>query len=301
MNLIKPESLKIGDTIGILATSGSIEKDSKPILTAIDYFENLGYNVVLSENIYSEYRYMAGNDEKRAEELHKFFLNSKIKAIICLRGGFGAIRLINKIDYSIIKNNPKIFCGFSDVTALSLMIYKRTGLITYSGPMVMSDFGRSLKAPYAMTEFFKAVMKDTYNFKGTYAYKEGKAEGVLWGGNLSTVVSLCGQDFIPDEPFIFFAEDLNEPVYKIDKMFTQLINIEQFSQNIKGLAVGDFLGVDNKEWLNELFQEVSEKLNIPVVDGFRFSHLRRKCTIPIGASAELEGLNLHIKTKILKN
>ena len=141
MNLIKPATLKEGDTIGILATSGAIEKESKPILIAVDYFEKMGFNTVLSENIYSEDRYLAGKDEKRVEELHKFFLNKKIKAIICLRGGYGAIRIIDKIDYSIIRNNPKIFCGYSDVTALSLMMLKRAGLITYSGPMIISDFG----------------------------------------------------------------------------------------------------------------------------------------------------------------
>lgn len=295
MNIIKPDCLKMGDTIGILATSGSIEKDSKPIFLAIDYFNSLGYNTVLSENIYSEDRYLAGNDEKRIEELHKFFLNPKIKAIICLRGGYGAIRLINKIDYSIIRNNPKIFCGYSDITALSLMILKRAGLITYSGPMIMSDFGRTLKSPYTVTEFLNAVTKDKYDIKGTEIITPGNAEGILWGGNLSTTASLCGQDFIPDMPFLFLAEDLSEPVYKIDKMVTQLMNINEFSQNIKAFILGDFLDVDNRDWLYDFFIEASKELKIPAVRGFRLSHLRRKNTFPIGAKAELDGLNIIIK------
>lgn len=295
MNIIKPDCLKMGDTIGILATSGSIEKDSKPIFLAIDYFNSLGYNTVLSENIYSEDRYLAGNDEKRVEELHKFFLNPKIKAIICLRGGYGAIRLINKIDYSIIRNNPKIFCGYSDITALSLMMLKRAGLITYSGPMIMSDFGRTLKSPYTNTEFLNAVTKDKYDIKGTEIITPGNAEGILWGGNLSTVASLCGQDFIPNVPFLFLAEDLNEPAYKIDKMVTQLMNIKEFSQNIRAFLLGDFLDVDNRDWLYDLFIEVSKELKIPAVRGFRLTHLRRKNTFPIGAKAELDRLNIIIK------
>ena len=111
MNLIKPERLKVGDTIGVLATSGAYTGNKDSILQAVNYFEKRGYNIVLSENIFCKDRYLAGNDEKRVEELHKFFTNDHIKAIICLRGGYGAIRLINKIDYTIIRNNPKIFCG----------------------------------------------------------------------------------------------------------------------------------------------------------------------------------------------
>ncbi len=295
MNLIKPATLKEGDTIGILATSGSIEKESKPILIAVDYFEKMGFNTVLSENIYSEDRYLAGKDEKRVEELHKFFLNKKIKAIICLRGGYGAIRIIDKIDYSIIRNNPKIFCGYSDVTALSLMMLKRAGLITYSGPMIISDFGRSLRAQYTMAQFFNAVCKDEYSLKGKEILTPGEAEGILWGGNLSTVSSLCGEDFILDSPFLFMAEDLNEPAYKIDKMITQLLNIKEFSKNIKALILGDFLNVDNKNWLDDLFKEVSEELKIPAVKGFRLTHLRRKDTFPIGMCAKLKNLGIIIQ------
>lgn len=288
MNLIKPARLQKGNTIGILATSGSSEKDSKPILIAIDYFDKLGYKVVLSENIFLEDRYLAGCDEKRVEALHKFFLNPNINAIICLRGGFGAIRMINKIDYSTIRNNPKIFCGYSDVTALSIMMLKRAGLITYSGPMIMSDFGKDPKHPYTMSEFFNSVSNKTTPLKGKTIYNAGEASGILWGGNLSTIVSLCGQDFIPDEPFIFFAEDLNEPVYKIDKMFTQLMNIDKFTKNIKGLVLGDFLEVDNGLWLEDLFKEISTQLNIPTAGGFKISHFRCKSTLPIGALAELK-------------
>ena len=127
-------------------------------------------------------------------------------------------------------------------------------------------------------------------YKGTKIYKEGSAEGILWGGNLSTVVSLCGVDFIPDEDFIFFAEDLNEPVYKIDKMFTQLFNIEKFRSNCKGIILGDFLDSDNNEWLEELFKT----LPAPTVGGFKITHLIEKITLPIGKKAKLSDYNLSI-------
>ena len=121
-------------------------------------------------------------------------------------------------------------------------------------------------------------------------YKAGRSEGIIWGGNLSTVVSLCGQDFIPDEDFIFFAEDLNEPVYKIDKMFTQLFNIENFYRNCKAIVLGDFLNVDNEIWLDDLFKS----FQVPVVGGFKITHAEEKVTLPVGKKAKLEGLELKI-------
>lgn len=294
MNIIKPPLLKKGDTIGILATSGPIEKDSIPILKAVDFFHKAGFNTVVSNDIFAQDRYLAGDDEIRLKNLHDFFLNPKINAIICLRGGYGALRLIDKIDYSIIRNNPKIFCGYSDITALSLMFLKKSGLITYSGPMVMSDFAKDSPSDFTINEFFKALESETYSISGTNIIKEGETEGILWGGNLATVVSLCGLDFIPENPFIFFAEDINEPVYKIDKMFRQLINIEQFRKNIKALCLGDFSNTDNKEWLTQLFKELSAELNIPTVSGFKISHTACKTTVPIGANAALSGKELII-------
>lgn len=288
MNIIKPEKLKVGDTIGIVATSGAYNDSKDNILQAISYFKNHGYNIVLSENIFDKDRYLAGSDEKRVEELHKMFINPHIKAIVCLRGGYGAIRIINKVDYSLIRNNPKIFCGYSDVTALNAMILKRAGLITYSGPMVLSDFAKDTCNVYTTQEFFNTLTSDSIAYKIDKIYKKGNAEGIFWGGNLSTIVSLCGQDFIPEEKFIFFAEDLNEPVYKIDKMFQQLINIEQFSKNIQAIVLGDFIELGNEEWFEDLVVEISEKLNIPVVKKNGITHKSRKITIPYGIQTKLE-------------
>ena len=118
MNLIKPKNLKIGDNIGIIAPAGGVENNEN-ILRAKFFFENRGYKVTLGKNILKNNRYLVGTDEEKLEDLHNFFADDRINAIICLRGGYGAIRLINKIDYELIKNNPKIFAGYSDITALS--------------------------------------------------------------------------------------------------------------------------------------------------------------------------------------
>ena len=270
MNIIKPPLLKSGDTIGILAVSGSIDDDA-PLLRAVKFFQNLGYKLKLSENIYDKYNYLAGDDRIRLKALHNMFLDKSVNAIIALRGGYGAVRIVNDIDYSIIRENPKIFCGYSDITVLNAMFLKRAGLITYSGPMVMSDFGSENLNNYTVSEFFKTVRDDKFGYEGNF-----------WGGNLSSLVSLCGQDFIPDFKFDFFVEDLNEPVYKIDKMMSQLLNIQQFKDNIKSIYIGDFIGIDNQIWLNNLFEEISQKLSIPVIKDFPSSHSDKKSTIPYG-------------------
>ena len=284
-------SIKKGDTIGIIALSGDCERQK--VEKAASNLEALGFNVKLSKNIYNKNRYLAGSDEDKITEFNNFFKDDDIKLILSARGGYGAIRLINKIDYDIVKSNPKPFCGFSDVTALLLMIYKKTGVVTYHSPMACADFGIGINE-YTWQAFFDAINNESLRYDGTKIYNAGDAEGILWGGNLATVVSLCGQDFIPNNDFIFFAEDLNEPVYKIDRMFQQLINIPQFVKFCKGIILGDFLDVDNEEWLCELYKELAEKLQIPIVSGFNITHSQEKITLPIGKSAKLSGKSLII-------
>lgn len=264
MKIIKPALLKNGDTIGILAPSGGIDDDTN-LKRGISFFEKRGFNVKLSDNIYSKNRYLAGTDKERLDALHKMFLDKSVNAIICLRGGYGAIRLINQIDYNIIRENPKIFCGYSDITALNSMFIKRAGLSTFSGPMIMSDFGQENLCDYTIEKFFQTTQTGKFDY-----------EGKFFGGNLATLVSLCGLDFIPDFKFILFLEDLNEPAYKIDKMITQLFNIKKLCKQVEAVAIGDFLDID--ENINYIFEE----LKVPLIKNFPASHSAKKATIPIG-------------------
>ena len=281
-------------TIGIIALSGVIDKEK--LNFAINNLKSLGYNVKLSKNIFDTNRYLAGNDNNKIKELEEFFSNPEIDIIMTARGGYGAIRLIDKIDYNLLKNHPKIFTGFSDVTALLLMIYKKTGMVTYHGLMATPDFGFDCEIDeFSFQNFQAAINDEELNFEGNKIYREGAAEGIIWGGNLATLVSLCGIDFIPNEDFIFFAEDLNEPVYKIDKMFTQLFNIKEFKKYCKGIVLGDFLDCGNEKWLEEFFVELSKIHQIPIIGGFKITHNRKKITIPIGKNSILSGANLKIE------
>ena len=286
--MLLPKKIKKGDTIGILSVSGNIADFSKLEKAKIE-FEKAGYNVIISDTSKTRQDYLCADDKTRADELNKFFSDKNINAIVAARGGYGAIRILDKIDYDIIKANPKIFAGYSDITALSLFIYKKTGLITYNAPMAYSDFGCDI-SEYTKNSFFKTLEKGTSEIEinTQQIFFNGIAYGKFWGGNLSTVQSLCGLDFIPDEKFIFFTEDINEPVYKIDKMFSQLLNIPKFKSNITGIVLGDFSGLDNELYFKNFFTRLAGDLKIPIIQGLKFGHEKDKLTFPIGTDSILD-------------
>lgn len=294
MNLIKPKKLQIGDKIRIIAPSGPVEADK--IELAKTYFEQKGYKVELGKHLYSNLNYLAGNDSERLEDLHEAFNDDETKAIICARGGYGALRLIDKIDYELIKKNPKIFCGYSDITVLNIMFYQKANLITFSGPMAQSDFGNEI-CTFTEDGFFKVMDGEPLSIPryNSIVYNSGDAEGIIIGGNLSTITSLCGRDFVPDSKFMLLVEDLNEPVYKIDRYFTQLLAIPKFKTNITAILLGEFLNIDNQDYLKDFFRSLSKELNIPIISGYPISHSKTKETVPIGAYGYLKDCVLEIK------
>ena len=292
MKITKPKRLESGDTIGILAVSGRI-KEYERIMHAVSYFETCGYNVVVSDTCKTSHRYMAGNnDDDCVNALHNFFADRTINAIVCARGGYGTLRLLDKIDWNIIAKNPKIFAGYSDITTLLAAIYKKTGLITFHSAMINGDFGDELES-YTIQSFFNTLQGTNKEFiaENPVFYNTGKANGILWGGNLSSLAAMAGTDFVPQEDIILFAEDLNEPVYKIDRMFTQLFNIKEIVKNVKGIALGEFQNIDNSEMLDEIIMEFALHLNIPVIRGFKITHEKIKDTVPFGVEAEFDAEN----------
>lgn len=302
MNLIKPKKLQKGDTIGLLSVSGNI-RDIETVENAAEYFQNIGFKTVISETSYKNFRYMAGSDKERIDEIHKFFSDKNINAIVCTRGGYGLIRIIPFLNYELIAKNPKIICGYSDITALLLMIYKNTGMICFHGAMASGDFGSNEKSDFTVNSFFKTLTTNEglefHSENGDTIYR-GEAKGILWGGNLATIASMAGLNFIPDEDFIFFVEDVNEPAYKTDRMFTQLLNINKFKNNLKGLVVGQFTDVDNESYVRELLTDVSFDLKIPTADNFLISHEKDKITLPIGVNCLFNAneKNLTVNEKI---
>lgn len=283
MKTIKPKKLQKGDTIGIIAVSGKI-KEYENIENAAKYLKDKGYKTVISSTCKTSHRYMAGkSDEDCVNTLHNFFENKKIDAILCARGGYGTLRLLEKIDWNIIKNNPKIFAGYSDITTLLNMIYKKTGLITFHSAMANGDFGGYIEE-YTEKSFFNTLTAKAKEYRAdkNTILNKGTADGILWGGNLATLTALCGLDFVPDEDLILFLEDLNEPVYKIDRMLTQLLNVEKIKKNVKGIAFGEFKDIEETDILKEIQKEFAKKYNIPACSGFKITHNKIKDTIPVG-------------------
>ncbi len=288
MKIIKPKKLTKGDTIGILSISGAID-NKDDLYKSVKYFENEGFKVVLSNNIFDNIDGISGSVETRLKNLHSFFLDDNINAIFCARGGFGTLKLVNFIDYELIKNHPKIFAGFSDITNLNAMFYKKSNLLTFYAPMPYVDFVDDIDE-YTKNMFFDTLMGNLSLYKSTSlkVYKEGIAKGVLFGGNLSTITSLCGVDFIPNNEFILFIEDWHDPTYKIDRMLTQLLNIKQFEDNIKGIVVGEFLSIEEEQYFDNIFYDIAERLDIPIASGFKISHGMQKMTLPYGIKCEFD-------------
>lgn len=294
MKKIIPKKLNKGDTIGLLSISGALDNNHYNSLVQVNkYLNQLGYQTIISDTSFKSQNYLAGTDKEKITELENFFLDDKISAIINTRGGYGVLRILNKIDYNIIKNNPKIFVGYSDITALLLMIYKKTGLITFHGAMACPDLSFN-RNEFTTNSLFKALQLQEQiispflpnNLIPNNCTKKN-IKGCLWGGNLATINSLIGLDFIPDENLILFLEDINEPVYKIDKMLTQLFNLVKIKNNVKAIILGEFFNLDNKNWFEYFISEFSEFHNIPILQNYKISHGSEKITLPIGLNVEL--------------
>jgi muramoyltetrapeptide carboxypeptidase len=218
--------LKKGDTIGLIAPAGVITEQK--LINSIQNIERLGLKPFFYDSIKDRLGYLAGSDQRRLDELHKMYENNDIKAILCVRGGYGSLRLLDMIDYSLIKRNPKPLIGYSDITALHSAIYKHSEQIGFHGILGAEAF-----SDYTVMNFKKIFFESSDIIKVkifgshknfAFSIKKGKVEGRLIGGNLSVMMSLLGTNFINNlSESILFIEEVNEAPYKIDRMLTQLI------------------------------------------------------------------------------
>ncbi len=298
MAIIKPKKLKKGDVIGLISPA-STPDDLTRIDKAVKYFEDLGYPVKVGENVGEKLGYLAGTDEQRLNDLHSMFADKEVKAIISIRGGFGSARLLDKINYNLIKRNPKIFVGYSDLTALNLAIFKKTGLITFEGPMAATDFGNDID-PYTEDIFWRMVAHkkkfgklENPNGEKFYSLAKGRAEGRIIGGNLSILTSLAGTKFFPDfKNQILLLEELNEEPYRIDRMFNHLRLLGVFDK-VKGIILGRFVdcyqkaGERSERTLNKIILEYFENFNKPLVYNVSHGHVKKNFTLPIGIRAKV--------------
>jgi muramoyltetrapeptide carboxypeptidase len=299
---VKPPRLKTGNTIGLISPGSYIT--GQELNDSIKNLNELGFNVVYTNNILLQNGYFAGTDEERASDVNQMFSRNDVAGIVCTRGGYGCTRILPLLDYTVIKSNPKVFIGYSDVTSLLYGIYKETGLVCFHGPV-----GTSTYNDFTIDYFRKTVMNPEENLilinpepeSEDDEYKpltinSGVATGELIGGNLSVVVSLIGTPYDVDtRNKIIFLEEMEEDPYRIDRMLTQMRMAGKF-EGAAGIALGVFKdckpspksSFDSSFTLVEVLNNRLSDLNIPVVYGMSFGHLKNKFILPVGIKAELD-------------
>ena len=283
---IKVKPLNIGDKIGILSPASPIEREK--IEKGVQLIKELGFKVEIGKNTFavSQHGYMAGSIKERVEDLHHMFKKREIKAIICSRGGYGSIRILENIDYQLIRNNPKIFIGYSDITALLMAIIKRAKIVSFHGPMIKDLTELDSKYIKLFWDMLQGRCKEIKAEKSENLIS-GETEGVLLGGNLSIITSLVGTDYLPVfKKIILFLEDTNEPYYRIDRMFTQL-RLSGFFKNVSGLVLGQFKGCGKKDIINQIVLDIVSDIGFPILSDFPIGHSNQNVLIPLGIKTRL--------------
>jgi muramoyltetrapeptide carboxypeptidase len=305
---MKKTILKKGDIVGLIAPAGAIIESK--LNNSIKNIEKLGLKPYYFKNILEQKGYLAGDDQRRINELQGMYEDKNVKAILCVRGGYGTTRIIERIDYNLIKNNPKPLIGYSDITTLQFAIFMNTGQIGFHGIM-----GAEIFSDYTLEHFNKFFFdiadtiileqpKDAEN--DAYTINSGKVKGITIGGNLSLLTSLIGTKFDCDwKDKIIFIEDTNEAPYKIDRMLNHLIMSGKFD-DIKGIIFGTFnkcepfdFGIDSSESfsLKDILLEKIKPLNIPACYGFSFGHINQQAILPFGAEIEFNAETFQISFK----
>jgi len=298
MKIIKPKKLKQGDLIGVISPA-SAPPDPTKINDGIRYLEKLGYRVLVGKNVNKVHGYLAGTDEERLHDLHDMFKNKKVKAIMCIRGGYGTPRLINKINYHLIRANPKIFVGYSDITALQLAIFQKTGLITFAGPMLVSNFSNGVDS-YTEENFWRVITSNKKNGKIRFPeneklipIKKGIKNGRIIGGNLTLLSSLIGTGYFPSmKERLLFLEEIGEAPYRIDRIFNQFSMLKIFD-HVNGIIFGAFTDCAETDpekrtlSIGEVLEDYLGKLKKPIVYNLPHGHVTQLLTMPIGIRARL--------------
>jgi muramoyltetrapeptide carboxypeptidase len=303
---IMPASLKKGDKVALIAPGSPIKPEKFQI--AITNIESLGLVPRYTDTVFKKYGYLAGTDQERIDDFHKMVADPSVKAIWCLRGGYGCTRLLHQLDFALIKNNPKIIIGYSDITALLLAIYQKTRIIGFHGPVAISDEFSAYSKQNIENILFK---RDVNNYKIwyqpqtdpkykdlTYIINQGKASGQLIGGNLSLLVNLPGTEFAPRyKDKLVFIEEVGEKPYRIDRMLTYLLAATDL-KDAAGIILGVFVDCESKDddslTLQQVLTDRLSILRIPCFYGFTFGHVRDICTFPLGIRAQMDTSDLSV-------
>ena len=301
-----PKKLTPGATIGLVATSSCTTPEK--VEKCIAKLEELGYKVKPAANLTTNYGgYMADSGKVRADELNKMFADPEVDAIFCMRGGDGSSRIMEYLDYDMIKANPKIFVGYSDVTNLHLALTEKCGLVTFHGPMVASNMIDDFDSETSES-FFSAINADeVFEFKNPEGFdikvlKEGKATGRVIGGNLSLLSASIGTPYeVNTKGNILFIEEVCEPMSKIEKWTYHLRNAGKL-KDCAGIILGQYTKVTNDECpeFDEIrcMTDIFEGLDIPVLYNVQSGHGKPMMTLPMGAECTIDTASKSITFKV---
>lgn len=303
--LIRPKALRPGDTVALITPSTYVS-DPERLELAKRTIDFLGLKLKMGKNVGKRTGYVGGTVEERIEDLHWAFSDPEVKAVFAMRGGYGSGQILDKIDLDLIRRNPKIFTGYSDITAMHLAIHQKTGLVTFHGPTTLSRFNN-----YTLNHFKRAIFsaeplgkltnpEEASEIRPrhfTRTIRGGTARGRLIGGNLTLISTTMGTPFeIQTDGKLLFLEDVEEQPYSMDRMLTQLRLAGKF-KNIVGLIIGECSGCTPRDYkpsfestfsLGEVLQNILGDLKVPVMTGLTIGHTEDQLTLPLGVMATLD-------------
>ena len=306
--MIKPKCLQKNSTIGIISPSYWLDK--KVLLSTSKYFTDLGYQLEFGRSNNLKWGPFAGKPQERADDIHRMFENSNIDAIVCARGGYGANRVLPLLDYELIKGNPKIFIGYSDITAFLTSITQKTEIVTFHGPMLTTYRDSWVEYNYSLTQRVLSGEKyiKIYSPEGleTKILKHGDATGPLWGGNMCLLLNRLGtQEKLDTKEKILFLEDIDEYLYSFERMLVQMREAGMFDK-IKGLIFGELKDMKDQEvsferTTDQIILDICGDLDIPILSNFPCGHGKFQATLPISIDAEITTKNKEMPFTLIDN
>lgn len=285
---VVPAALRPGDTIGIAAPAGTFDRDRFEQGLAV--LESLGFYTVVPDGLFAREGYLAGSDGHRADLLNRLFADDAVKAIMCARGGFGSLKILSGLDFPVIRENPKIFAGFSDITVLLSVFLEKAGLVTFHAPVVtaLADAGEKTRA--ALVSAFTSPEAPELTVESGVTIVPGRASGPVRGGNLASLCQMTGTPYQPDlRGCLLLLEDINEAPYRIDRMLTQM-RLAGCLDGVAGVMLGRFERCGRMPEIIEIVKR-SFPSRVPVLGGLSVGHAGENLTLPLGVAATLDADN----------
>lgn len=280
-----PPKLKDGDVVGVIAPSGSFERER--LAPGLAYLRKRGFLVREGDSLYAQDRYLAGTDVERAADVNAMFADPVVKAIFVARGGYGSARVLDLLDWEMIGNNPKALVGLSDTTALQLGLFAKVGVVSFSGLALCSDVTEEGINAETEEALWAAVCEHRFEaIGGLTVLRDGEVQGPLVGGCLSLVVSLVGTGFFPDiEGTVLVLEDVNEPPYRVDRMLNQLKMVGVFDR-VACVVFGQFVGCEPERkaegTLEDVLNDFAQQMACPIFAGLPYGHGDGRRVMPVG-------------------